>query len=496
MFYDIFVKSVIALIENHIHENLTVKEVASVTGFDPDYFRQVFKQATGQTLTRFIKARKLSHAAFLLKNSTRKVTDIALEYGFGSHDVFIRRFKEQYHMTPTDFRKSNVTVKGTPILPGVFVPTVIEREDNSMQEKYQSEDSVVLYGVPKVTYFKEKEVELTPFISSLRSCLTYAGQEISYARLMAGSGAAFRMIWNTKEWDGGNVDILAMCEDRFEPLKRAFATAGRAFTLLPKTEDMSNKEAFIELIRHEIDAGRPLIGFGIIGPPEACVITGYREKGEVLLGWNFFQEMPEWKGSLETEPCGYFIRRNWYEHSETVALMAIGEPVDVPDERTFLQDTLEFALKVMEAPKVGCRAAGFAAFQEWAKAIANDCEFAENTLLPVLFTRLMCQIDAFTMISEGRAYAGWFMREEAEKFPELKTQLMEISGIFKKEHEIAFEMVPFHGGLQMGEYQAKELAKKENRVQIVERIRKAEELDRRAAAYIHKLLDDLAKGGD
>lgn len=139
MFYDIFVKSVIALIENHIHENLTVKEVASVTGFDPDYFRQVFKQATGQTLTRFIKARKLSHAAFLLKNSTRKVTDIALEYGFGSHDVFIRRFKEQYHMTPTDFRKSNVTVKGTPILPGVFVPTVIEREDNSMQENYQSE---------------------------------------------------------------------------------------------------------------------------------------------------------------------------------------------------------------------------------------------------------------------------------------------------------------------------------------------------------------------
>lgn len=492
MFYDIFVKTAVALIENHIYENLKVEQIATATGFAPDYFRQVFREATGKTITRYIKERKLAHAAFQLKNSTEKVADIAMEYGFGSHDVFIRRFKEQYGMTPKDFRKSSITVKGAPIIPGIYVPTVLTTEEDFMNRNFKTEDSMVLYGVPKVTYFKEKEVEVTPFISSLRACLTYMGQEVTYARLLAGSGAAFRMIWNTHEWDGGNVDIMVMREDPFEPLKRAFVTAGRSYTLLPKAADLSNKAEFIRLIKQEIDAGRPLIGFGIIGPPEACVITGYRENGEVLLGWNFFQDMPEWKGSCETEECGYFIRRNWYEHSETVALMAVGDPIEVPDEKTFLKQTLELALEVMETPQVGIRAAGFAAFREWAKAISDDTEFSENTLLPLLFTRLMCQSDAFTMVSEGRAYAGWFMKEEAEKLPELADKLMEISGIFKKEHEIAWDMPNFHGGLQMGEYQAKELAKKENRVKIAELIQKCEEWDRRAADCIRRLLASMA----
>jgi len=492
MFYDIVVKSAVALIENHIHENLSSNQIANATGFSPDYFRKVFKEVTGKTISRFIRERKLAHAAFQLKNSTGKISDIALEYGFGSHDVFIRRFKIQYGMTPKDFRRSDIIVKGAPILPGIYVPTVLSgKEENFMNKNFKAEDSMVLYGVPKVSYYKEKEVEVTPFISSLRACLTYMGQEVSYARLLAGSGAAFRMIWNTHEWDGGNVDILVMRDDSFEPLKRAFMAAGRSYTLLPKCENLSNKAEFIRLIKNQIDSGRPLIGFGIIGPPEACVITGYRENGEVLLGWNFFQDMPEWKGSCETEDCGYFIRRNWYEHSETVALMAIGDPIEVPDEKTFLKQTLDFALEVMETPQIGIRAAGFAAFREWARAISNDAEFSENTLLPLLFTRLMCQIDAFTMVSEGRSYAAWFMKEESEKFPEFADMLMKISGIFNREHETACEMLKFHGGLQMGEHQARELARKENRAKIAELVLKCEELDRRAADCIRWLLAEI-----
>lgn len=83
------------------------------------------------------------------------------------------------------------------------------------------------------------------------------------------------------------------------------------------------------------------------------------------------------------------------------------------------------------------------------------------------------------------------MKEEAEKFPELADRLMEISGVFHKEHETAWEMLKFHGGLQMGEYQARELAKKENRVKIAELVLKCEELDRCAADCIRRLLSDM-----
>lgn len=493
MFHDLFVKTIVSYIENHIKEAICVEQIAAIVGYEENYFREVFRNSTGMSISRYIKLRKLSHAAFDLKNSSASIIDIALASGFNSHDVFIRAFKRAFGSTPSEFRKSSFLVKGAPIVPGVFVPTVIKEEDFNMNKVGQEKDQngVILYGVPKVSYFKREEIELTPFISSLRACLTYMGQDISYARLMVGSGAAFRLMWNTEYWDGGNVDILCMSENPFEPLQRAYETAGREYTLLPKAKDLSNKEECIKLIKNEIDNGKPLIGFGIIGPPEACVITGYRDNGETLLGWNFFQDMPEWSGSFQTEPCGYYIRNGWYEHSETVALMAVGKEVEALDEKIFLRKALQNALNIMETPKVGKRAAGFAAYKAWAKAILDDNNFSGNLSLPILFERLMCQCDAFTMISEGRAYAGWFMKEEAEKFPELRFKLLEISDIFKREHETAWEMVKFHEGLQMGEYQAKALAETKNRKEIVKLINQAEALDREAAEQIKSVLNML-----
>ena len=37
---------------------------------------------------------------------------------------------------------------------------------------------------------------------------------------------------------------------------------------------LEKKEDFTDFIRREIDAGNPVIALGVIGPPEACVITG------------------------------------------------------------------------------------------------------------------------------------------------------------------------------------------------------------------------------
>ena len=49
-------------------------------------------------------------------------------------------------------------------------------------------------------------------------------------------------------------------------------------------------EKFQQRIIESIDGGHPVIGFGVVGPPEACIITGYDDGGEVLIGWSLFQE--------------------------------------------------------------------------------------------------------------------------------------------------------------------------------------------------------------
>ncbi len=488
MFYDITLKAVASYIEIHIGEPLNIGMLAKIGGYDEDYFRRVFKSGTGESIARYIRIRRLSNAAFALRNTNRSITDIALGYGFASHDAFTRAFREYVGCSPMAFRKSDMGVRGVPIIPGMMAPVIFQKEETkAMTANEIQSDSTVLRGVPKVSYFNDPP-ELTPFISSLRACLTYAGQSISYARLLAGSGAAFRLMWSREMWDGGNVDILISREDPMEPLNKAFDTAGRKGRFLAKKD---NRQEMIDLICAEINAGRPVIGFGIIGPPEACVITGYRENGEVLLGWNFFQDFSEWKGSLEIDPCGYFIRRGWYEHSETIGVMAVGETGALPDEKVILKDVLKLAAEMMEPHDVRQYAGGLSAYDEWERALLDESQFPKEAPLPMLMERQMCQGDAFTMISEGRAYAGMFLAEEAEKIAEYRCELLEISELFRKEHETAWQMPQYHAGMGMGEEQAIAMGERKNREAIAALIRQCKEIEAQALEKIKQLLEKM-----
>lgn len=103
-----------------------------------------------------------------------------------------------------------------------------------------------------------------------------------------------------------------------ESLGRAYKTLGRG----PDTP----KEAFVRFIREQIDQGCPVIATGIIGPPEACIVTGYQDEGETLLGWNFFQDSVMYGGlPARTDESGYFISHDWWENTDTQALIGVGE---------------------------------------------------------------------------------------------------------------------------------------------------------------------------
>jgi len=63
-------------------------------------------------------------------------------------------------------------------------------------------------------------------------------------------------------------------------------------------------------IIESIDQNVPVLAFGVIGPPECCIITGNDESGEVIIGWNYFQNEHD-----DFEPTGQFRKGNWYKDS-------------------------------------------------------------------------------------------------------------------------------------------------------------------------------------
>ena len=347
----------------------------------------------------------------------------------------------------------------------------------------EKHDNAILYGVPKVAYGQDG---CTPFPMCIHSCAKYLGLCVDYTRAMAESGAAFRFAWNTACWDGGNVDAVLTFDDPEKVFRCGMRAMEREFKLLSRTPE-TKKEDFMDFIRREIDAGNPVIALGIIGPPEACVITGYQEGGNVLMGWNVFQEYPEYQASVRFGKNGYFIAGDWWENPDTTALIATGTesfPALTPGE------ALRNAAEALEGRMCGTYAKGILAYDAWKNALLSDRDFSADAVFPLLVERMMCHGDAMDCLSDGRCHAAKYLRRLAEQHPAMAHGLNAAAGELEGIPKIIWkEMIPILGGWERGEAQTRQLAKSENRRLFAGQIDRMKAHDERAHEYIRELLD-------
>ncbi|AAO35990.1 AraC family transcriptional regulator [Clostridium tetani] len=96
------IEKCIKFIEDHIKENITIKEIANESGYSLYHFCRVFSLCKGMSLMEYIRDRRLSLAATeLLKG--RKVIDIALDYGFETPSGFTKAFRKIFGYSPTQY---------------------------------------------------------------------------------------------------------------------------------------------------------------------------------------------------------------------------------------------------------------------------------------------------------------------------------------------------------------------------------------------------------
>lgn len=99
--------NLVQLIETRLNSPLLMNELASVTGYTERWLYATFKRYTGLSVTQYIRRRKLTLAAAMLRNTNRPVTDISLMYGFESLQHFSRAFRQQYHVSPVTYRRAD-----------------------------------------------------------------------------------------------------------------------------------------------------------------------------------------------------------------------------------------------------------------------------------------------------------------------------------------------------------------------------------------------------
>ena len=91
-------------ITEHCAEDLTLDDIANMSGFSKFYFSRLFKQFTNVSFYKYVNQKRIAMAEQLLIEPQNSVTDVALNCGFSSLSSFIRMFKIVKGCTPTEFR--------------------------------------------------------------------------------------------------------------------------------------------------------------------------------------------------------------------------------------------------------------------------------------------------------------------------------------------------------------------------------------------------------
>jgi len=103
-------------IERSAKEDINEKDLALKYSLSGGYLRRLFMLAFKRPIGAYIRSRKLAASIDDLLHSDLNILDIALEYGFGHEQSYIRAFKREFGVRPGELRRTGGPVTITPPL--------------------------------------------------------------------------------------------------------------------------------------------------------------------------------------------------------------------------------------------------------------------------------------------------------------------------------------------------------------------------------------------
>nr|ACK77677.1 RamA [uncultured bacterium] len=101
------IETIVQWIDDNLHQPLRIDDIARHAGYSKWHLQRLFLHYKGESLGRYIRARKLELAAQDLRETDEKVYDISLKYGFDSQQTFTRVFTRTFKQPPGAWRKEH-----------------------------------------------------------------------------------------------------------------------------------------------------------------------------------------------------------------------------------------------------------------------------------------------------------------------------------------------------------------------------------------------------
>ena len=103
------IRAAIIYANEHLLEPITVRSIAESIFVNPSYLSSDFKQEIGESLSHYIRRKRIRHAEKLLREGNATMADIAAICQFCSQSHFIQVFKKMKGLTPDQFRRMEGT---------------------------------------------------------------------------------------------------------------------------------------------------------------------------------------------------------------------------------------------------------------------------------------------------------------------------------------------------------------------------------------------------
>ncbi|EMC30393.1 AraC family transcriptional regulator [Streptococcus mutans] len=95
---------VIHYLEMVLDDEKDEKKVTQLSGYSYALFSRLFSILTKTIFSEYLRSRRLTEAAIILRDTDEKIIDVAFKFGYESSDSFGTAFKNFYGFTPSEIR--------------------------------------------------------------------------------------------------------------------------------------------------------------------------------------------------------------------------------------------------------------------------------------------------------------------------------------------------------------------------------------------------------
>lgn len=98
--------NLVKVVENNIYSDLSIEDLAFLCNKSLSTFKRRFKEHYDTSPGKWIRTRRLEHAADQIKNSGKKPVEVFYDAGYADYSSFSHSFKKQFGISPKEYKVS------------------------------------------------------------------------------------------------------------------------------------------------------------------------------------------------------------------------------------------------------------------------------------------------------------------------------------------------------------------------------------------------------